>query len=62
MEELTEAKTNLVREAQYTHFGRELRALQRGESLPKNSPILKLSPFLSEGLLKVEGRLQMANL
>ena len=61
--ELTEAKFALLRVTQSAAYGKELNALQGGSPLPNSSSIKKLSPFLGEnGLLRVEGRLQFADM
>ena len=62
-DELTEAKFALLKVTQSAAYGKELNALQGGSPIPNSSSIKKLSPFLGEyGLLRVEGRLQFADL
>ena len=61
--ELDRARFLLLEEAQIHHFNKELKALRNGQSVPRDSPIQKLSPFLGEdGLLRVQSRLQFAGL
>ena len=61
--ELTEAKFALLKVAQSASYSKELVALQGGRPLPNSSCIKKLSPFLgNDGLLRVEGRLQFADI
>ena len=61
--EQTKAKLVLLKEAQKRHYKKEISALKNKENLPKNSSLIKLSPFLGEdGLLRVQGRLQFAGL
>ena len=60
---MTEAKFVLLKEAQKRHYGKEISALKNKDRLPKNSSLIKLSPFLGkDGLVRVQGRLQFAGL
>ena len=60
--ELTEAKLQLLRDAQKV-YTEELKALREDKQIQKSSPLFKLSPFIGkDGLLRIKGRLQFANL
>ena len=62
-EEIMKAKVLLFRLIQHESFGDEIKALQQGKLISKNSSLLKLDPFLGEdGLLRVKGRLQESDL
>ncbi|XP_069122241.1 uncharacterized protein [Argopecten irradians] len=53
-----EAKRLILIHVQRNHFSKEIKRLQAGNSLPRDSPILTLTPYLDEdGLLRVGGRL-----
>ncbi len=53
----------LIKQSQESMFGIEIKALQKVVTLPTNSPILPLRPFLdSNSVLKVGGRLARAHL
>ena len=63
LDELSEAKVFLIRETQLVYFRDDIVRLKAGNFVSKNSSIFKLSPFLSDdGLLRVRGRIQLANL
>lgn len=50
-----------IREAQKEHFSQEIDALKQEKPIPRNSTLLKLTPFLDgHGLLRVRGRLEHA--
>ncbi|XP_030613054.1 uncharacterized protein LOC115799898 [Archocentrus centrarchus] len=57
-EELSQAKTIILKEAQKAHFGKELSALNACKPISKQSPLQKLSPILQDGLISVGGRLK----
>jgi len=51
-----------VKHIQAVHFPDEVDILQRGEVLPRSSPLLRLTPFLDkDGLVRVGGRLNNAD-
>lgn len=61
--ERTEAMLYWIRLAQNNHYSDEIKRINRKESVSRNSPIIKLAPFVDEqGLLKVGGRLAKANI
>lgn len=61
--ELCEAKVSLFRCVQRQEYSEEYRSLTTGQSVSRKSSIFKLSPFLdSEGLMRVQGRLQFSGL
>ena len=63
LEELSDAKTCILQVLQRQHYDAEVTALTQGSSVPRNSSILKLCPFLDDsGLLRVKGRLQFSDL
>ena len=52
-----------MRDAQRAAFPEEIRALEEGRPLHRNSSIRHLTPFLGdEGLVRIQGRLQMSEL
>lgn len=57
-EELAFAKLQLIRSVQEQAYGQEMSLLKREESVAKSSAIFRLDPFISDGLLRVKGRLQ----
>ena len=51
-----------IRKTQEAYFPGEMRSLKSGSSLPRSSPLLKLSPFVDEeNLIRVGGRLQQSS-
>jgi hypothetical protein len=60
--ELKEACEYWIREVQREHFGPELQALQEGVSPSPGSPVARFDPFLEDGLIRIGGRLQYADL
>ncbi len=63
VERLRTALEKCVRRVQGKCFEMEINALQKGLPLPRNSHVLKLSPFLDDpGVLRVGGRLENAPL
>lgn len=59
IEELNEAKLTLIKLFQNKHFGKDIKKLQEENTLPKDSKLKSLYPFLDEkGVLRVGGRLQ----
>ncbi|KAK4324412.1 hypothetical protein Pmani_004972 [Petrolisthes manimaculis] len=62
-EELSKAKENILICVQKESYEKEINALSQGKPLPKDSSLRKLNPFLdSNGLLRIKGRLQYADL
>ena len=62
-DELTDARTDVLRDVQRVAFQDELKALKGGKPLPKASPLRHLTPFLgSDGLIRIQGRLQLSDL
>ena len=61
--EISDAINNLTKLAQQEMFPEEIKLLQEKKQLTKNSSILSLTPFIDDnGLIRVRGRLQNANL
>lgn len=59
----SQAKTVIVKCVQQEMFGEEINRLSEGKGMPSHSPLERLDPFVdSEGLLRVGGRLQAADL
>nr|XP_055029189.1 uncharacterized protein LOC129418268 [Misgurnus anguillicaudatus] len=59
----TQAKLTVISSVQQYSFKEDLKKLQKGERLPKTSPLWTLNPFIDpEGLLRVGGRTSLANL
>ena len=62
-EETSNAERYWVRETQRERFSEELTTLIAGGSVLRSSPLWRLSPFVdSDGILRVDGRLEMSNL
>ncbi|XP_018377652.1 PREDICTED: uncharacterized protein LOC108770515 [Trachymyrmex cornetzi] len=62
-QELLQCRYFWIRQIQKGHFHHDIKILERGGSLPKSNPLIRLTPFIDElGLLRVGGRLQHANL
>ena len=60
--ELQRAKNNLVIYEQHVHFHEEIALLSKNKQLSKTFALFKLDPILVDGLLRVEGRLDNAEL
>ncbi|XP_076230178.1 uncharacterized protein LOC143175315 [Nomia melanderi] len=59
--ELQEAQKTLIRVVQATTFPNESLALSKNQSIPKQSPLQALAPFIDEtGIIRVGGRLSNA--
>ncbi|XP_043974657.1 uncharacterized protein LOC122832198 [Gambusia affinis] len=57
--EMDKAERLIIHTAQQQCFSQDISAVRKVQSLSKNSPILRLNPFIdNEGLLRVGGRLQ----
>ncbi|XP_041357495.1 uncharacterized protein LOC121374456 [Gigantopelta aegis] len=66
---LEKAEMALIQHVQAQHFHKELRAMTDKESkkdlnkgVGENSPLYKLDPFLSDGVIRVGGRLERAQI
>ncbi|XP_062704364.1 uncharacterized protein LOC134286719 [Aedes albopictus] len=58
IEELLQAESKIIQRVQEEVFGRELKAISKGESVPRQSPLRWYCPFVApDGLLRVGGRL-----
>ncbi|XP_039442932.1 uncharacterized protein LOC120423264 [Culex pipiens pallens] len=63
VEQFAKAKTVLTRLAQQDSFSTELKELEKGKPVPKQSNIYKMSPFIdAERVLRVGGRLKLSQL
>ena len=60
--EVCNARNTLFRLSQAESFPDEVTALKLGKIISNSSPLKRLSPFLSDGLLRVRGRLQFSDL
>ncbi|XP_074101980.1 uncharacterized protein LOC141529376 [Cotesia typhae] len=61
--DLEEARIYWIKQVQEQSFPQELQILKKGEQLPKNHPLVRLTPWLNPaGILRVGGRLQNSNL
>ncbi|TWW68203.1 hypothetical protein D4764_19G0000010, partial [Takifugu flavidus] len=58
MDEMTQARHVILKETQMATFEKELSALRANKPMPRQSPLLKLSPVLVNGLIAVGGRLK----
>lgn len=57
--EMDKAERLIIHTVQQQCFSQEISAVRKDQSLSKNSPILRLNPFIdNEGILRVGGRLQ----
>ena len=62
VEDLARAEETLLCCVQQRHFQEEISALEAGKiSVKKSSKLLKLDPYLCDGVLKVGGRLSRKN-
>ena len=62
VKDVRSAETVIIQFSQSHTFHEELRALQKGEKIKRSSSIMKLDPFLQDGVLRVGGRLHRAAL
>jgi hypothetical protein len=62
LEDIQTAEVEIVKYIQKEAFPQEIKKLQSGHRLASNSEILKLDPVLSDGLLRVGGRLHKATI
>ncbi|XP_043263007.1 uncharacterized protein LOC122403517 [Colletes gigas] len=63
IEDLRNARTQIIRVVQQTHFLREIKHLQQGLQLNAKSKIICLNPFLdTDGIIRVGGRLTNAQI
>lgn len=60
--DLKNAETILLKRMQRDEFSKELLALEGGNELNRGSRLKSLNPFLYDGIIKVGGRLNKANL
>ncbi|XP_033745498.1 uncharacterized protein LOC117331014 [Pecten maximus] len=55
---MQEVSNYIISQIQNDHYSKEIECISRGKQLPKNSPILELSPFVDDnGVLRVGGRM-----
>ena len=62
VKDIRRAETVIIQFSQSYTFREQLRALQKGEKIKRSSSIMKLDPFLQDGVLRVGGRLHRAAL
>ena len=62
MDELDNATLYWIKWAQNDRFGAEIEALREGRPVPRNSRISSLDPQLVDGVLRVGGRIQKAEI
>ena len=61
-QEISDAETDIIKEAQQEAFQEEYKAPANFKSVPQNSKLLSLNPILGEdGLLRSDGRLRYAD-
>ena len=60
--EFTQALLHWIKSVQAEFFSAELDALQKTDDLPRESKITRFNPFLEDGLIRLGGRLQCADL
>lgn len=57
LDDLDTAESEIIQFSQRQQFGEEIKALQRGKQVSRNSQLFKLDPILQDGTLRVGGRL-----
>lgn len=63
LDELSQSKTVIIRSVQQEVFKEELKCLERGHAMPKQSALERLNPVVDKGgLLRIGGRLSSAEL
>lgn len=62
VQERENAAKIMISLVQKQSFSKEIKTLEMGHSLPNSSPLFRLDPILSEGILRVGGRLKHASL
>lgn len=55
------AEKILIQDAQSSSFSNIIKKLEKNEAIPQKHPLIKLSPFMREGILRVGGRLKKSN-
>ena len=60
--EMEAAQLEVVRQVQAVEYYEELAALRKNAQLPKSSQLIKLCPILEDGVIRVGGRLEKADL
>ena len=58
IEELQTAKTVILKQVQGKFFWEELKALESGQAVHRQSSLVSLQPFTEDGLIRMGGRLQ----
>ena len=61
-EEIDTSMNTILKITQNLSFSKEMSALTHGESIDKKSSLLCLNPFLDQGIIRVGGRLENANI
>ena len=61
-EELETAMLSAIKLVQNSAFSKEIKSLSRGEALDRKSSLLSLNPFLQQGIIRVGGRLELADI
>ena len=61
LEELNCAKTVILKQVQRKFFSRELKSLENGQPVQRQSCLISLHPFLEGGLIRMGGRLQQVD-
>ena len=62
VEECERAADVMIMLVQQQAFSQEMKILQRGDSVPRSSPLFHLDPILDRGTLCVGGRLNKSSL
>lgn len=57
LDNLDVAESEIIQFSQRSHFGEEIKVLQKGRQLSNSSQLFKLDPFIQDGTLRVGGRL-----
>uniref|UniRef100_A0A8C4T9H1 Uncharacterized protein n=1 Tax=Erpetoichthys calabaricus TaxID=27687 RepID=A0A8C4T9H1_ERPCA len=61
-DELSQASDTIIKSVQTEAYMKELKFLDNGKTVDKNSSLFKLNPKVDEGLIKIGGRLRNAQL
>ena len=62
-QEIVSAREVFIKVLQFQNFQKEIVLLKSGKSVPKDSKLSKLAPFIDEdGVLRVRGRIQLSSL
>jgi hypothetical protein len=58
-EHVLKSESQIIRLVQKRHFPREMKARERGETIPEDSVLAKLNPTLMNGILRMDSRIAL---